>query len=214
MTVKIGLLGGTFDPVHAGHVQLAELAMAEQGLDQVLFIPAAVPPHKRELMISAYDHRLAMLELALADHPSFTVCQAERILPRPSYTIDTLSYLQTILPKEASLYFIIGLDAFLDITSWKAYEELLCRVHLLVARRTEGVGKGRLTELADRLHYNPQAGLWQAMVDGFQDIIFLRGRPAAISSSTIRSSLREGKAVEAGLSDKVRRYIDQHSLYR
>lgn len=214
MTVKIGLLGGTFDPVHTGHVQLAELAMAEQGLTKVLFIPAAAPPHKPEVMISAYDHRLAMLELALADRPDFAICQAERILPRPSYTIDTICYLQTILAKDASLYFIIGLDAFLDITSWKAYEELLARVHLLVASRAEGGGRGQLTDLAASLHYTSGAGLWRAEREHLQDIIFLRGCPSAISSSAIRAVLREGKEMEAGLNDDVRRYIDQHHLYR
>ena len=214
MRAKIGLLGGTFDPVHAGHVQLAELAMAEQDLTMVLFVPAAAPPHKHEMMVTAYRHRLAMLKLALADYRQFAVCQADDALPRPSYTIDTICYLQHLLPKTTDVYFIIGLDAFLDITSWKAYEELLCRVHLLVAHREESGKEEQLATLAARLQYTALAGRWRARDSARRDIIFLQGRPLVVSSSAIRRTLREGGDPGEGLDDGVRRYINQHGLYR
>lgn len=213
MITRIGLLGGTFDPVHAGHVQLAEMAMAEMDLGKVLFIPAADPPHKRHTAITSYMHRVAMLRLALTgDEDRFIVSQAESILPLPSYTIDTVRYFQTIYPVDTCLYFIIGLDAFLDISSWRSFRELLSTVHLLVARRDISDSETQLRSLATSLHYRPEGLVWHS-AGNLKDIRFMAGKPLSISSSTIRQSLRRGDRAYYGVAGSVRSYIDQHQLY-
>jgi nicotinate-nucleotide adenylyltransferase len=212
LIAKIGLLGGTFDPVHAGHVQLAEMAMAEEGLDKVQFIQAASPPHKRDAAITSYRHRLAMLRLALAGYDRFGVSLAESILPLPSYTIDTINYLQSNYPVDTRLYFIIGLDAFLEIGSWKSFRELLSRVHLLVARRDIMDSEDQLRVLAGHLRYTFTGTVWHGL-DRQKDITFMRGRPLSISSSTIRQAVRNGDQTYQGIADPVRRYINEHHLY-
>ena len=132
-TSRIGLLGGTFDPVHTGHLQLAEAALREGNLDQVLFIPSASPPHKVGTPITSFAHRLAMLELVSKRNPRFACSGIEGDLPAPSYTIDTLRVLGGLFPEETKFFFIIGIDAFLDFATWKSYRDILRLVNIVIA---------------------------------------------------------------------------------
>ena len=136
---KIGLLGGTFDPVHNGHLAVANHVQLALKLDSILFIPAALPPHKpghddgRE--ISSFIHRLTMLEKAIVKNSSFAVSDIEGKRSSPSYSIDTIKILISQIGKQADLFFIIGLDAFLEIDTWKHYKDLPDLVNFVVISR-------------------------------------------------------------------------------
>lgn len=209
---KIGLLGGTFDPVHYGHLQLAESAILECGLDQVVFIPAAQPPHKDSAAVSSFVHRQAMLELATESRQQFVCNPIEGILSRPSYTIDTLKVLQDLYYADHCLYFMIGADAFLDILSWKSHLEVLRSVHIILSKRKGYTGEP-LTNLLRSLGYRQKHGLWHA-TDGKKDIFILQQIPDGQSSSKIRSMIGKGVPVEHFLPPSVMLYIQENKLYQ
>lgn len=209
---KIGLLGGTFDPIHFGHLQLAEAALAECGLDKVVFIPSAQPPHKDNEFITPFHHRLAMLGLAWHGRKEFECNSIEGMLPKPSYTVDTLRALREHYTKECHLYFMIGADAFLDILSWKAPSEVLQSVNFIVSRR-RGYGGKKLSELLTDLGYKTDKGCWRSD-NGNRDITILDEVPAEMSSSAIRQKLMLGQTVTGLVPESVLEYIRFHRLYR
>lgn len=209
---KIGLLGGTFDPVHYGHLQLAESALVECGLDKVIFIPAAAPPHKNSTAVSSFSHRLAMLELAIQGKKSFECDAIEELLPKPSYTIDTLRVLQRHYHNDYLLYFMLGADAFLDILSWKTHRQVLCSVHIILSQR-KGYIDERLADLLKKLGYTAGQGLWHAD-DEKKDIFILERTPDEQSSSGIRSMIGKGQSVQRFLPPAVMRYIEKNKLYQ
>lgn len=208
---KIGLFGGTFDPVHAGHVQVACAAVEEMELDRVLMIPAVVPPHKEHHRIAPLEHRAEMIRLELADHDKIELSLVEADLPTPSYTIDTVKLFQEQYPPTTRFYFIIGADAFIDILSWKAYRELLDRVTLLVADR-QGFDEELFRELQDKLHYSADGNRWRHC-GGFNDIVFLNSSIKDVSSSFIRERLARREGRVDGISAAVQEYIEFNMLY-
>lgn len=210
---RIGLLGGTFDPVHDGHLQLAQLAREELALDKVLLIPAADPPHKGQGRVSAFHHRQAMLRLALDDQVGLELCLVEEELPQPSYTISTIRHLKRISPPGSVYSFIVGVDAFVDLLTWREYEALLRAVGLVVAVRRGFTGWQRLEELAEALRYRRDGSVWHSP-SGFLDIVFLSGMPEELSSSEIRQAIAAGKRTIVGLHQEVRQYICHHHLYQ
>jgi nicotinate-nucleotide adenylyltransferase len=131
---RIGIYGGTFDPVHYGHLKVAEAVLSAFALDRIFFIPAFTPPHKRKRMISSPFHRMAMLALATADSPKMFVSTVELEAPSRPYTIETLGRLRTEL-QPARLFFIMGADSFIDVTSWREYEAILSEYDVIVATR-------------------------------------------------------------------------------
>ncbi|MFQ5893616.1 MAG: nicotinate-nucleotide adenylyltransferase, partial [Nitrospinota bacterium] len=133
--VRLGIFGGTFDPIHLGHLRSAEEIRDRFGLAQVLFVPAARPPHKDPSHLVEPIHRLRMTELATADNDTFAVSSVEMDVPSPSYSIDTLGKLQNERGPLAELYFIIGADAFLEIHTWKDVEGLFQATHFVVTSR-------------------------------------------------------------------------------
>jgi nicotinate-nucleotide adenylyltransferase len=122
---RIGLLGGTFDPVHFGHLAAAKAVHETLKLDTVTFIPAYQPPHKHCISLSTFSHRSAMLEIALTSWPDFSISYMEARRNGPSYTCDTLADLRKTLSAEVRLFFITGIDAFQEIHTWKKYHTLL-----------------------------------------------------------------------------------------
>jgi nicotinate-nucleotide adenylyltransferase len=133
---RIGLLGGTFDPVHCGHLELAGKAMEEFGLVKVLFLPTASPPHKRVDNVVSFEHRVEMIRLAIEGDDRFSLLEIESDIPAPNYTIDTLSLLLQNGETEKEFVFIIGIDAFLDIHLWKHHERVLNTIHFIIAARS------------------------------------------------------------------------------
>lgn len=210
--MRIGLLGGTFDPVHDGHLQLALAAKNELSLDSVLFIPAAGPPHKCSRDVTSFHHRREMLLLALADKKGLDTCFIEGELPVPSYTIDTIRILQKQDFPTVEYFFIIGVDAFADLLTWKEYSELLRRVTLIVAKRKGFSALDTLEELAASLDYEQFPDVWRSRT-GFKDILFLHSQPREISSSHIRRLLTAGVVSVPGVCPEVLDYATRHHLY-
>lgn len=212
----MGLLGGTFDPVHNGHLQIAEIAKNFCGLQEVLFIPAAVPPHKKDKAVASFKHRARMIELALAGRPDFRLSTIEASLSVPSYTIDTLRYLQSHAPITTDFFFIIGADAFLDISSWKLYREVLRAAHLVVLDRA-GCASCEVQDLIKRLGYEADDFPHSWHHPSLQKKIFSPFFPATsisdISSSCIRQKIRDNMAVPGVMPAAVLEYIQAHALY-
>lgn len=212
MKQKTGILGGTFDPVHFSHLELAEAAQSEFNLDRVLFVPAAVPPHKNGAEVTSFEHRVRMVEIACKEHSTFECSTIEDQLCKPSYTVDTLKALLSEMGKENSLYFIIGCDAFLDILTWKSYREILRLVPLLVSRR-KGVDVTRLSELAAILAYDSTDRSTWVGVNGSQNICFLKQTPAYLSSTLVKKYIGDEKKMKGIIPEKVAEYIKMNKLY-
>ncbi len=187
----IGLLGGTFDPPHLGHLLLAQAACESLNLDKVIFIPAFIQPHKQERPITPSELRLEMLRLAIAGDPRFTISEIEIDRGGLSYTIDTIRALEREFP-ESSLYLIIGADNAADMDNWKEPEEIFAHCRVVAANR-----KG----------YRP-AGR-------FADKIQIFDIPEIdISSSEIRNRVRDGRPIRYLVPTSVEDFIKTHGLYR
>lgn len=199
---RIGVMGGTFDPIHYGHLVTGEGACAEFGLDQVLFVPAGQPPHKAAHEVSPAHHRYMMTVLATVGNPRFHVSRVDIDREGPSYTIDTLRLLKAQCGDDCEIFFITGADAMLEILTWKDAEELLNNWRFIAASRP-GYD---LDTLRERL-----GPLWPRC-EGRISILQI---PAlAISSSDIRQRVRQGRPIRYLLPDAVAHYIEKSGLYK
>ena len=133
--MRIGLFGGTFNPIHRGHLWAASEVIKRFNLDQIFLIPAALPPHKTPGTVANADDRLEMIHLAITDLSGLTVSDVELNRPGPSYTIDTVRHFKNTLADDSRIYLIMGLDAFLEIDTWKSYAELLDQIAFIVMAR-------------------------------------------------------------------------------
>jgi nicotinate-nucleotide adenylyltransferase len=195
--VRLGVFGGTFDPIHLGHLRAAENALEGLELDRVAFVPAGTPPHRAEPSSSALD-RYAMTALATAGHPRFAVSDVELRRDGPSYTVDTVAALRGESP-QAEVFVIVGSDTFPEMATWKEHERLLalCTV-AVVARPGEGHAAGDRTA-------GQGPGPRVARVDG----------PGLdISASAVRGRVRERKSIRYLVPDAVADYIAKRALYR
>ena len=211
MKQKTGILGGTFDPVHNGHLALAEAAGKLCDLSEIVLIPAAVPPHKQNRQVTDFSHRAAMLEIAVKERPTLHVSTIEQLLPSPSFTIDTLQYLKLHSGVDLELFFIIGADAFLDILSWKKCQEVLAASHFIVFSRS-GSRKKKLYKLFKRLEYTKRDGYWHNKVS--QKSIFSSSLSLpTVSSSEVRAQIAKGQPASKLTPKEVCKYIADHQLY-
>ena len=202
---RVGLFGGSFDPVHAGHLHVARAAEAHAGLERIVFIPAARPPHKPGRVLASGAHRLAMLELALADEPRWSTCDIELERSGPSYTIDTVRELpgRLGLAPECSLYLLLGSDNLPGLAGWHRAVELLQRVQPLVVHRGEDLAAA-LAQLARRLPPELCAKIETGLV---------RVPPLAVSASDLRAALARGEDPGDALPPQVLEYIRAHGIY-
>ncbi|WP_169309066.1 nicotinate (nicotinamide) nucleotide adenylyltransferase [Desulforhopalus sp. IMCC35007] len=207
---RIGVLGGTFDPVHLSHLQLAQHAIKEVGLKEILFIPAAQPPHKYRVT-TPFLHRLGMVEAMCRNHDNFTCSDIENRLQKPSYTVDTLFALKNELPTGTSLFFIIGMDAFLELMTWKSYRTVLTMAQMVVSPRL-GYSPESFNNFLDHLGYKGKHRHWQGEGDT-KDITLLSAAPKEICSRKIRKILAEGGDASEFLSPEVANYINENNLY-
>lgn len=210
----IGLLGGTFDPLHNGHLAVARAVREALTLDQVWLIPASRPPHKLHYPITSFDVRAAMIRLALADDPSLVLSLVEQDTNGPSFSIDTLERLAVSLDARQS-YFIIGADAFADIHSWKRFREIPRLTNLVVVNRD---GAGNMCQPASciKKHFPDyrltKEGLYQAMGQG--DILLVDMSRVDISSTRVRTLARAGDDISALVPLCVAAEIRRQGLYR
>jgi nicotinate-nucleotide adenylyltransferase len=211
---RIGVFGGTFDPIHVGHLRCAEEAREQLGLAAVLFIPAADPPHKAR-RITAAAHRLAMVRLATAGNPGFRVSTLEIERGGRSYTVDTLRALRARLPARTALTLLVGLDAFRDIGTWKEYRALFGLADLAVwSRPPDSIRTPRalLPVAAQRdFCYGPDQKTLRHRTGNH--IRFLTVTALDISASAVRLRLRRGLSIRYLVPPAVERYLRRHGLY-
>lgn len=198
---KIGIMGGTFDPIHYGHLMLAEQIRASYGLDQIIFIPVGNAPHKQKHKPTDKIHRYMMTMLATASNPNFTVSDIEIKKNVITYAIDTIKELKANYNTPVELYFITGADAIILLDTWKSYRELVKYVKFIGASRPgvdEFVLKKKIEELSLELGAH----------------IELCSVPAlAISSTDIRNRVSDGKSIKYLLPEAVENYICKEKLY-
>lgn len=207
---RIGILGGTFDPVHSGHLQLAAYSIAQCGLSRVVFVPAYHPPHKSVTALTPFDHRVEMLRLATNKEPQVEVSTIERDLPVPTFTIDTLRTLRKSCYPDNSLFFIIGIDAFLEIELWKDFGTLLKEVNVIVSSRS-GYDMEELQHLLAALGYSPSGNHVWCRAE-HRAISVIDCEIDDISSSQIRREMHS-KDLREFLHFSVLDYIEKHGLY-
>lgn len=198
---RIGVFGGTFDPPHIGHLALAESARDELGLDRVLFIPAAEPPHKRARPKSELSHRLAMTRLAVRGIPGFAVSSMEARRAGPSYTVETLRELKRRHPS-AELWLLLGEDSLRDLPHWREPSAIVSLARLAVAPRPE-------RKPARRRRAAPRVRL-----PGRHGIAWLEAPVLEVSSSDLRARARRGASLRVLVPDAVAAYVRRHRLYR
>lgn len=199
--LRLGILGGTFNPPHAGHLALARDALRELDLDVVLLMPAHTPPHKPAAADAATaQQRLEMCRLAAEGVDGVRACALEVQRGGPSYTVDTLEEIHDANP-DAALTLIVGADMALTLASWRRPQRLLELADLAVAQRC-GAGREQVVEAVAPLH--PQPGC----------VRFLTMHPIDVSSSAVRERLAEGRSVEDMLPSEVASYVRQHGLYK
>ena len=211
---RIGLLGGTFDPIHFGHLGMAQELAQALALDTVKFIPAAVPPLKSQPSASAID-RCAMVQIAIANNPDFQLDDRELKRTGPSYTLDTLRSLRSELSEQDSLVLFIGSDAFKQFNRWHQWQEIIGLCHIaLVARPDSEVSTALDPELVTFLqdHYTENAMDLQSATAGL--ITMQAITPLTISSSAIREQLKTRQSARYLTPDCVLDYIAQHGLYQ
>ena len=198
--MNIGILGGTFDPIHLGHLSIANIAMKHAGLERVLFIPAGHPRLKEAEPTASVEHRLEMVRLATVATPAFETCDIETSRPGPTYSIDTLVELTAELGSEAKLFFIVGLDVLNQLHRWKDPERVMTLCQLLVLDRP-GEQDFDWDEFYQRV---PEAkGRVQIVASPLIDV----------SATNLRSRLATGESVSGLVPDAVAEYILSQKLY-
>ena len=199
---RVGIIGGTFDPVHYGHLILAEQAREEAALDQIVFMPAMVQPFKLNAKSAGANHRYAMLVQAVSGNPYFSVSRRELDRSRISYTIYTLRDCKAELEEDAELYFIIGTDAFLGMEKWHASEELLTGFSFIIGTRP-GYKEQELKRMIE--HVREKYGT---------KIIEINNSEVEISSTDIKDRIHKGKSIKYLVPEGVEVYINENRLYR
>ena len=201
MTRRIGLMGGTFDPIHLAHLHIAEESRQAFALDEVRFIPAAQPPHKQGRKIVSAQQRIRMVELAIADNPFFRLDLLEMEMQGPSYSWQTVQEMQRRLGQDADLYFITGSDSINDLPTWNHPKELVAACHFIGTTRPEVP----FAEKMLREFFGPQL---QSRIHE------LKVPRMEISSTLIRQRIAAGKSIRYLVPEKVADYIEKEGLYQ
>jgi nicotinate-nucleotide adenylyltransferase len=224
--MNIALFGGTFDPIHRGHLVVARAAVAKFGLKQVWFIPADIPPHKQKSPITLFPHRYAMIALALAGEKEFVPSLLEAPDPAmgdrgPSFTLDTVRRAKKILGKSDHLYFLIGMDAFQDIAKWHQPEELLAECDFIVAARPGYSLADVASSLPEELRpqneviklFRKQQMTGPLVLPG-ATLHMLPETHETVSATQIRAAVDRGAALKRLVPEAVAEYIQKERLYR
>lgn len=201
---NVGLLGGTFDPIHYGHLVIAEEVWSVLHLDEMVFIPAGHPPHKRGHSITPAEHRVAMLELAVASNPHFAISLIDVERSGPSYTVDTVRELREEWGTNVGLYFVIGWDSLEELHLWYDPIGILEQLTYLVAVRRPGY--------IEEPGYQDQL---EARLPGIKQRLLVIPVPQlAISATELRQRVAEGRPIKYQTPEAVEQYIAEHGLYQ
>ena len=224
--MRVGLFGGTFNPIHNGHLKAIKEVQKGFSLDKSYLIPSAIPPHKEQGNLVDAKDRMEMIRLAVATCPalmeSVTVSDVELRRKGPSYTIDTVCHFKSILPKDSRLYLILGLDAFLEIDTWKSYTDLFMLTSFIVISRPGAGSADRSATLRSIENY-----LKKSISHGYnhsfaqscyihpdkQPVFFFDVSPIDISSTKIRKLINQGMSIKSLVPGKVEKFIKTKRLY-
>lgn len=197
---RIGVIGGTFDPIHYGHLAAAEEARVRTNLERVLFVVAGLPPHKLDEEVTPVEHRLAMVSLAIASNPLFEISRVDVDRPGPSYTVDTISILRERWGQETEIHFIMGLDSLVELPTWHQPQRLIQLCRLVVVRRPR---------------FEIDMAELEASVPGISSRMEIIDMPEVdISASELQQRVREDLPIKYQVPEEVERYIEEHELYR
>ena len=214
--MKWGLLGGTFDPIHFGHLRAAEEMMDIFQLNRIIFVPSSRPPHKLEAEITSFYHREQMVRMSIEGNVNFSFSDVENLRAGKSYSVETVEYILNKYMENLELYFIVGQDAFQAVTTWKDWEKLLLLCNFAVMTRpgyrNEGLDSILTKEFAAQFVYDKE-------LDGFKGptghaIYFRNTTFLDISSSRIKAMAKAGNSVRYLTPDNVRQYIAKNGLYK
>lgn len=213
--MRLGILGGTFDPIHLGHLRTAEEIGQELGLEKVYLIPSALPPHKTGDPVTPFHQRLAMAQLAVSDSPLLEALDLEGRRTGFSYSIETLKEFHTMFSPDPELFFIIGIDAFLEIKSWKEYPNLFDYAHFVIIQRPgfqpEDL-KPLLLDLGSEVKETVEPNVMT--VPSGKTLILMVPTLMDISSTRVRGMVAESKSIRFLVPESVREFIIEKGLYR
>lgn len=221
--MQIGLFGGTFNPIHNGHLTAAKDVIAHFGLDRLTFIPLSLPPHKTSDGIADASDRLEMIRLATEGMAGFDISEVELNRSGPSYTVDTLHHFTSCAPEGSAFYLIMGIDAFLEIDTWKSYRDIFRLVPLIILSRPDdkftdaampwqAVEDYLKTKISNRYQY---AASKSCFVHPEQMPVYrVDITPLDISSTMVRRRIQSGESIEELVPEKVAAFIQQKGLYR
>ena len=215
--MNIALFGGTFDPIHTGHLKAARAAARRFRLNRILFVPSGNPPHKIGNHLTPFEHRFAMVSLACAEDPRFvpSLLEAPTASGRPQYSIATIRKKRRLLKRSDKLFFLIGVDAFLDLPHWKSYREILELVDFIVVSRP-GYPNRKIAETVPPSMIRRTAhGADKRAIHLRRSVVHIvRGIDAPVASSDIRDAVSAGRRLAGLVPPLVEEYIRKEGLYR
>lgn len=219
---RIGLFGGTFNPIHLGHLRAALEVKQGFKLDQIFLIPAAIPPHKVPGEVVNARDRMEMIHLAVSADGDLAVSDVELKRSGTSYTIDTVDHFKQTLPENTCIYLILGLDAFLEIDTWKSYEQLLEQIPLIVITRPNSISEHRdadrqalenelKSRISKKYSFSESKSCYEQ--NGKQSIHFFEVTALDISSTKIRELIKRGEPINYLVPQRVAEFIEKKGLY-
>lgn len=198
---KVALFGGTFNPVHNGHIFICKQIMSQFGIDEIIFIPTGDPPHKRNIKVASKEDRYTMLKLALSNYDNFKISRIEIDRDGLTYTVDTLNELKKVYSDHYEFYYIIGADTLIDLISWKNYRSVFKLTKFIVVGRPE-IEDSTVDNYIDYYTNKFNGSIFKTNTVG-----------PHISSTDIRTRIMRGLSVKYLIPDNVEQYIKDHGLY-
>ncbi len=217
MKERIGILGGTFNPIHSGHLKVAKEVLKKFRLEKILFIPSYIPPHKESVDIASPFHRLKMIELAISSFSQFIASSIEIEAKGKSYSIYTLKKMKKNFP-EATVFFILGIDAFIEIDTWREYKKVLEQCYFIIVSRPgyrleEASGTLPKEYMEKIIEVKDVEVIKEDLLLSYKIFLFPM-ESLNISSTEIRKKIRQDQSIKGSVPEAVMEYIQKNKLYR